>query len=49
VWARYRAIGAGATALVFAGATSDALSRRIKRQFDPHHVLNRGMFGEEAA
>jgi glycolate oxidase FAD binding subunit len=49
VWTRYRAIGGGSAALAFSGATADALSRRIKRQFDPRHVLNRGMFGEEPA
>jgi len=49
VWTRYRAIGGGSAALAFSGATADALSRRIKRQFDPRHVLNSGMFGEEVA
>jgi FAD/FMN-containing dehydrogenase len=29
--------------------TADPLSRRIKQSFDPHHLLNPGILGEESA
>ena len=48
IWDRYRSIHAGAGTLQFSTALSSPLARRVKRQFDPKHILNRGLFGEEA-
>lgn len=48
IWHRYRALGASARPPRERFALRDALSRRIKQQFDPRNILNPGMFGETA-
>jgi glycolate oxidase FAD binding subunit len=44
-WTRYRAGYDGHVPLNFAAALADPLARRVKEQFDPRHILNRGIFG----
>jgi glycolate oxidase FAD binding subunit len=46
IWPRYRALGAGMMPPMDRFAMRDALSRRIKSQFDPRGILNPGIFGE---
>ena len=46
IWQRYRALGAATVPPTDRFAMRDALSRRIKAQFDPHGILNPGIFGE---
>ena len=48
IWARYRALGAVTVPPRERFAIHDALSRRIKAQFDPHGILNPGIFGEQS-
>jgi glycolate oxidase FAD binding subunit len=46
IWPRYRALGVGTVPPTERFAMRDALSRRIKAQFDPRGILNPGIFGE---
>jgi glycolate oxidase FAD binding subunit len=46
IWQRYRALGVGTVPPADRFTTRDALSLRIKAQFDPHGILNPGIFGE---
>ncbi|HXD23903.1 MAG TPA: FAD-binding protein [Gemmatimonadaceae bacterium] len=45
-WTRLRAADPHPRAPLTASALSDALSQRVKKQFDPRHILNPGIMGE---
>lgn len=45
-WTRLRASDPHPRASLTASALSDALSQRVKKQFDPRHILNPGIMGE---
>ncbi len=48
-WARLRAGDPKPWRPPDANALADALSQRVKKQFDPRHILNPGIMGEEYA
>jgi glycolate oxidase FAD binding subunit len=45
-WSPYRAACSGELPLNFAAALADPLSQRVRQQFDPRRILNRGIFGD---
>jgi glycolate oxidase FAD binding subunit len=45
LWTRYRAI-ADRPRHIDAESARGVLAQRVKQQFDPHHILNPGIFGE---
>ena len=47
IWNRLRAGDPHPRASLAAGALADALSQRVKKQFDPRHILNPGIMGEQ--
>ncbi|MFI5309800.1 MAG: FAD-binding oxidoreductase [Gemmatimonadales bacterium] len=49
VWTRFRATERPENAVAIPRGFADSLSRRIKQQFDPRHILNPGILGEAAA
>jgi glycolate oxidase FAD binding subunit len=49
VWVRLRAGDARRRPLLRSSALADALSQRVKKQFDPRHILNPGIMSEEVA
>ncbi|HVT37609.1 MAG TPA: FAD-binding protein [Gemmatimonadaceae bacterium] len=44
-WTRYRMVYDGHAPPNFAAALADPLSQRVRQQFDPRYILNRGIFG----
>jgi glycolate oxidase FAD binding subunit len=49
IWTRVRAMDPPESSVAVQDALADPISRRLKRQFDPAHILNPGIFGEELA
>jgi len=49
VWATFRARDPRPRSALRESALSDALSLRVKKQFDPRHILNPGIMGETYA
>jgi len=49
IWTRYRASDPRPCAPLAVSALADALSQRVKKQFDPRHILNSGIMGEDFA
>lgn len=49
VWTRCRAIDTLESAVAVQNALADPISRRVKKQFDPRHILNPGILGEGPA
>jgi glycolate oxidase FAD binding subunit len=49
IWTRFRASDPWPGAPLDANALADALSQRVKKQFDPRHILNPGIMGEAIA
>ena len=49
MWARFRAIDTAESAVAVQNAIADPISRRVKKQFDPRHILNPGILGEVTA
>jgi glycolate oxidase FAD binding subunit len=49
MWTRCRAIDTPESAVAVQNAIADSISRRVKKQFDPRHILNPGILGEVAA
>jgi glycolate oxidase FAD binding subunit len=46
-WSRYRDVCDPQAPLNFGPALADPLARRVRQQFDPRRVLNRGIFGDQ--
>lgn len=49
VWTQLRASDPHPRAPLTTNALADALSQRVKKQFDPRHILNPGIMGEEVS
>jgi glycolate oxidase FAD binding subunit len=49
LWTRCRAIDTPESAVAEQNAVADPVSRRVKKQFDPRHILNPGILGEVAS
>ena len=49
VWSRIRRADPRPRATLTANALTGALSQRVKKQFDPRHILNPGIMGEDYA
>jgi glycolate oxidase FAD binding subunit len=49
LWTKLRVLDPQPLPPLTANAIRDPLSQRVKKQFDPRHILNPGIMGEEAA